>query len=222
MMAGSRGGRTWPAGGELQFIDGARRWAHSCSSLLGDHPPCANISICWPKSGRPASKTRPHRHRHAVGVRPPDALRPRRGLPARHHQEAAPEVDRPRAALVPAGDTNIRYLNEHGVASGTSGRTSTANLGPVYGRQWRSWPAPGGTIDQIANVVIGLIRANPDSRRLIVTAWNPADARPDGAAARATACSSSTSPTAGCPASSTSARPTCSSACRSTSPPTRC
>ena len=58
---------------------------------------------------------------------------------------------------------------------GTSGRTRTAILGPVYGAQWRSWPArDGGTIDQIAKL-IEQIKRNPDSRRLIVTAWNPAD-----------------------------------------------
>jgi thymidylate synthase len=74
-----------------------------------------------------------------------------------------------------AGDTNVRYLNEHGVTIWNEWADGTGELGPVYGRQWRSWPAPDGrTIDQIANVVTG-IRRNPDSRRLIVTAWNPAD-----------------------------------------------
>jgi thymidylate synthase len=74
-----------------------------------------------------------------------------------------------------AGDTNIKYLNEHGVRIWDEWADERGELGPVYGRQWRSWPASdGGTIDQIADVV-SAIRRNPDSRRLIVTAWNPAD-----------------------------------------------
>jgi thymidylate synthase len=74
-----------------------------------------------------------------------------------------------------AGDTNIKYLNDHGVTIWDEWADERGDLGPVYGRQWRSWPArDGGTIDQLANVVQA-IRKNPDSRRLIVTAWNPAD-----------------------------------------------
>ena len=74
-----------------------------------------------------------------------------------------------------AGDTNVRYLNENGVTIWDEWADERGDLGPVYGRQWRSWPGPdGGAIDQIANVVAA-IRRNPDSRRLIVTAWNPAD-----------------------------------------------
>src|SRR5512144_762194 len=74
-----------------------------------------------------------------------------------------------------AGDTNVKYLNDHGVRIWDEWADERGDLGPVYGRQWRSWPAQdGGTIDQIANVV-AMIRRNPDSRRLIVTAWNPAD-----------------------------------------------
>jgi thymidylate synthase len=74
-----------------------------------------------------------------------------------------------------AGDTNVRYLNEHGVTIWDEWADERGDLGPVYGHQWRSWPAPDGSaIDQIANVV-SAIRRNPDSRRLIVTAWNPAD-----------------------------------------------
>src|SRR2546429_1347984 len=73
------------------------------------------------------------------------------------------------------GDTNVKYLNEHGVTIWDEGADARGELGPVYGRQWRSWPTPDGkTIDQIGNVVAA-IRRNPDSRRLIVTAWNPAD-----------------------------------------------
>ena len=74
-----------------------------------------------------------------------------------------------------AGDTNIKYLNDNGVRIWDEWADENGNLGPVYGSQWRSWPAPdGGTIDQIANV-IEMIRKNPDSRRLIVSAWNPAE-----------------------------------------------
>jgi thymidylate synthase len=74
-----------------------------------------------------------------------------------------------------AGDTNIGYLKKHGVSIWDEWADAHGDLGPVYGHQWRSWPAPdGGTIDQIAGVV-SAIRRNPDSRRLIVTAWNPAD-----------------------------------------------
>jgi thymidylate synthase len=74
-----------------------------------------------------------------------------------------------------AGDTNIKYLNDHGVRIWDEWADERGDLGPVYGRQWRSWPSPdGGAIDQIANVV-ATIRRNPDSRRLIVSAWNPAD-----------------------------------------------
>jgi len=73
------------------------------------------------------------------------------------------------------GDTNVRYLQEHGVRIWDEWADENGNLGPVYGHQWRSWPAPGGgTIDQIAQLIAD-IRRNPDSRRLIVTAWNPAD-----------------------------------------------
>src|SRR5687768_11251416 len=74
-----------------------------------------------------------------------------------------------------AGDTNIKYLNEHGVRIWDEWADERGDLGPVYGQQWRSWPAQDGkTIDQISNV-IAMINRNPDSRRLIVTAWNPAE-----------------------------------------------
>jgi thymidylate synthase len=73
------------------------------------------------------------------------------------------------------GDTNIGYLKDHGVRIWDEWADERGELGPVYGKQWRSWPAKdGGTIDQIANVV-EMIKRNPDSRRLIVTAWNPAE-----------------------------------------------
>ena len=73
------------------------------------------------------------------------------------------------------GDTNIRYLKENGVSIWDEWADENGNLGPVYGHQWRSWPTPdGGSIDQISEVVKTL-RSNPDSRRIIVSAWNVAD-----------------------------------------------
>lgn len=72
------------------------------------------------------------------------------------------------------GDTNIAYLQQNGVRIWDEWADENGDLGPVYGYQWRSWPAPDGRhVDQIANVV-EQIRRNPDSRRLIVSAWNPA------------------------------------------------
>ncbi|WP_455977635.1 thymidylate synthase [Methylorubrum populi] len=73
------------------------------------------------------------------------------------------------------GDTNIAYLKENGVTIWDEWADDDGNLGPVYGKQWRSWEKPGGgTVDQIAWVLDEIAR-NPDSRRLIVSAWNPAD-----------------------------------------------
>jgi thymidylate synthase len=73
------------------------------------------------------------------------------------------------------GDTNVKYLDDHGVTIWDDWADENGDLGPVYGRQWRAWPtADGQSIDQIANVV-SEIRRNPDSRRLIVTAWNPGE-----------------------------------------------
>jgi thymidylate synthase len=73
------------------------------------------------------------------------------------------------------GDTNIRYLKENGVSIWDEWADENGNLGPVYGHQWRNWPKPdGGTIDQISEVVKTL-KTNPDSRRIIVSAWNVAD-----------------------------------------------
>ena len=73
------------------------------------------------------------------------------------------------------GETNVRWLQDKGVTIWDEWADANGELGPVYGQQWRSWPTPdGGTIDQIANLVRD-IKVNPDSRRLVVTAWNPAD-----------------------------------------------
>jgi thymidylate synthase len=129
--------------------------------------------------------------------------------------------DHPRAALVPAR-RHQRALSAATTASpsGTNGRTS-GDLGPVYGYQWRSWPAADGRhIDQIPQVVEE-IRRNPDSRRLIVSAWNVADIE-RMALPPCHAFFQFYVAEGGSPASSTSAAPTSSSACRSTSPPTPC
>ena len=73
------------------------------------------------------------------------------------------------------GETNVHWLQEHGVTIWNEWADANGELGPVYGYQWRSWPSrTDGTIDQISNLIRD-IKTNPDSRRLIVTAWNPAD-----------------------------------------------
>jgi thymidylate synthase len=73
------------------------------------------------------------------------------------------------------GDTNVRWLQERGITIWDEWADENGDLGPVYGAQWRSWPTPDGRhIDQLREV-IDQIRANPDSRRLVVSAWNPAD-----------------------------------------------
>src|SRR5215467_13973656 len=74
-----------------------------------------------------------------------------------------------------AGETNTKYLSAHGVSIWDEWADADGDLGPVYGKQWRSWAAPDGRqIDQIRDVIDAL-KTNPDSRRMIVTAWNPAD-----------------------------------------------
>ena len=73
------------------------------------------------------------------------------------------------------GDTNVKYLHDHGVTIWDEWADENGDLGPIYGHEWRSWPDyRGGTIDQIANVV-DLIKHSPDSRRMIVSAWNVAE-----------------------------------------------
>ena len=73
------------------------------------------------------------------------------------------------------GETNVKYLNDHGVRIWNEWADDAGELGPVYGHQWRSWPTPGGgQIDQISELV-EQIQTNPDSRRLVVSAWNVAE-----------------------------------------------
>lgn len=86
-----------------------------------------------------------------------------------------------------SGDTNIRYLKENGVSIWDEWATAAGDLGPVYGYQWRSWPSPDGTaIDQIAELVQQL-KTRPNSRRLIVSAWNPAQLPDEGISPQANA-----------------------------------
>ncbi|PCI34276.1 MAG: thymidylate synthase [Alphaproteobacteria bacterium] len=74
-----------------------------------------------------------------------------------------------------AGDTNVKYLQDNGVKIWDAWADDAGDLGPVYGHQWRSWPTPnGGTVDQIS-ALVEMIKNNPDSRRMIVSAWNVAD-----------------------------------------------
>ena len=74
-----------------------------------------------------------------------------------------------------SGDTNIRYLQDNGVSIWDEWADDNGDLGPVYGKQWRHWQTPGGReIDQLAEL-INMIKTNPESRRLMLTAWNPAD-----------------------------------------------
>jgi len=119
------------------------------------------------------------------------------------------------------GDTNVKYLRDHGVSIWDEWADKDGNLGPVYGKQWRSWPtADGRTIDQLARVVEQL-KANPDSRRILVSAWNVGELD-RMALLPCHALSSSTSPTSACPVNYTSAAPMRCSACPSISPPTPC
>ena len=74
-----------------------------------------------------------------------------------------------------SGDTNVRYLQEHGVSIWDEWADENGDLGPVYGHQWRSFPTPnGGSVDQLSQV-LDLIKNHPDSRRMLVCAWNPAE-----------------------------------------------
>jgi len=73
------------------------------------------------------------------------------------------------------GDTNIKYLNDHKVSIWDEWADENGDLGPVYGKQWRSWPTPdGGQVDQLMQV-LDTLRTNPDSRRIIISAWNVAE-----------------------------------------------
>lgn len=119
------------------------------------------------------------------------------------------------------GDSNVRWLQEHGVTIWDEWASPAGDLGPVYGVQWRSWPTPSGEhIDQIS-AALALLKADPDSRRNIVSAWNVGEI-PQMALPPCHAFFQFYVADGGSAASCTSAAPTCSSGCRSTSPATRC
>ncbi len=120
-----------------------------------------------------------------------------------------------------AGDTNTDYLSRNGVRIWDKWADENGDLGPIYGKQWRSWPTPDGEkIDQIVRIVEDL-KTNPNSRRIIVSAWNVADL--DAMALAPCHCLFQFyAPMAACRASSTSARRMCFWGCRSILPLTRC
>ena len=155
-------------------------------------------------------------------VRPPDALRPERRLPAGHHQEGAPESIILELLWFLRGDSNVQWLQERGCTIWDEWARADGDLGPVYGVQWRSWPTPdGGHIDQIAEV-IQTLKSNPDSRRIIVSAWNVAELPKMALMPCHAFFQFYVRRRKRSAASSTSAAPTSSSACPSTSPATRC
>ena len=119
------------------------------------------------------------------------------------------------------GDSNVAWLHEHGVTIWDEWASPTGDLGPVYGVQWRSWPTPTGEhVDQIT-AALDLLRTDPDSRRIIVSAWNVGEI-PGWRCRPAMLSSSSTSQMESSAASSISAVQTFSWVCRSTSPATPC
>jgi len=140
---------------------------------IPEHAPISRLDGTYPQPrGR---KTRPHGHGYVVGVRTSDGFALDEGFPLITTKKLHLKSIVYELLWFLAGDTNVRYLQEHGVRIWDEWADERGELGPVYGQQWRSWPAQDGkTIDQIGNVV-AMIRRNPDSRRLIVTAWNPAE-----------------------------------------------
>ncbi|VFS63203.1 Thymidylate synthase [Kluyvera cryocrescens] len=120
------------------------------------------------------------------------------------------------------GDTNVAYLHENNVSIWDEWADENGNLGPVYGKQWRAWPTPDGRhIDQITTVV-NQLKNDPDSRRIIVSAWNVGELDKMALAPCHRFLPVLWWRMASCPASFTSAPATCSSACRLTLPAMRC
>ena len=137
---------------------------------------CSNISIscaaCVPKASRKRTAPAPARCRFS-GTRCASIWRT--GFPLVTTKKLHTKSIVIELLWFLAGDTNTRFLKDNGVGIWDEWADENGDLGPVYGKQWRSWPTPDGTaIDQISDVVAE-IKRNPDSRRLIVSAWNPAD-----------------------------------------------
>ena len=154
--------------------------AHPRTPLAADAP-IPRFHAARPRPRPPQERS--HGHRHAVGVRLPDALSAGRRVPAADDQEGPHKSVIHELLWFLRGETNVRSLQEAGVTIWDEWAGADGELGPIYGYQWRSWPAPDGRhIDQLANV-LAEIRRNPDSRRLIVSAWNVARHSAHGAAA---------------------------------------
>ena len=136
---------------------------------------CSPISSSCATCASMATAGRPHRNRDAVRIRLSDALRSCARLSLLTTKKVHTKSIIHELLWFLAGDTNIAYLKANAVSIWDEWADANGDLGPVYGYQWRSWPTPsGGHIDQIANV-LAEIRRNPDSRRLIVSAWNVAE-----------------------------------------------
>ena len=129
----------------------------------------AALCVRWPPAGR------------AQRLRPADPVRPDARLPAGHHQaDAVGARSSTSCSGSCPGSTNVRYLRENKVTIWDEWADANGELGPVYGKQWRRWEGPQGRVDQVANLVAGIrkVIADPhasEARRLILTAWNPAD-----------------------------------------------
>ena len=131
--------------------------------------------IAESRISRGSEEGRPYRYRYTKYFRPSNAIQSGRGISSAYDEEAASEVYHYELLWFLQGDTNAKYLQEHGVRIWNEWADPDGNLGHIYGFQWRSWPDyKGGSIDQISEAV-ETIKHNPDSRRIIVSAWNVGD-----------------------------------------------
>jgi thymidylate synthase len=118
---------------------------------------------------------RPHRHRYALGVRLADALRPGPVFPLLTTKKLHLRSIIHELLWFLQGDTNVRYLQENGVRIWDEWADVNGDLGPVYGHQWRHWQTPQGAKSTRSPQLVEGLKNNPDSRRHLVTAWNPGD-----------------------------------------------